>query len=49
METKNKTKSVQINEDIHDKAKTYCKKRFLKMGGFIEELILNELKRKNNE
>ena len=40
---KEKTKSVQINENVHTKAKLYCKKKFLKLGGFIEELILREL------
>lgn len=43
-----KTKSVQINENVHDLAKQYCKERFLKLGGFIEELIIKELKKNEN-
>jgi hypothetical protein len=45
---KEKTKSIQISENVHNLAKEYCTKRFLKLGGFIEELILKELKNLNN-
>lgn len=40
---KEKTKSVQIKEDIHVRAKDYCNKKALKLGRFIEELINKEL------
>ena len=45
---KEKTKSVQISENVHNLAKEYCTKKFLKLGGFIEELIIKELKNLNN-
>lgn len=48
MELKQKTKSIQISDEVHNKAKEYCRKKFLKLGGFIEELIIKELKNLNN-
>lgn len=45
---KDKTKSVQINEQVHNKAKVYCEKKFLKLGKFVEKLILKEIE-DNNE
>jgi len=44
---KEKTKSVQINEQVHNMAKLYCEKKFLKLGKFIEKLILKEVKDSN--
>jgi hypothetical protein len=40
---KEKTKSVQITEDIHNRAKSFCNKKALKIGRFIEDLITREL------
>lgn len=45
---KDKTKSVQISENVHTLAKEYCAKKFLKMGRFIEELIIKELTKDSN-
>lgn len=41
--TKDKRKSILIDDVIHQKAKDYCAKNFLKLSGFIEGLILNEI------
>jgi hypothetical protein len=43
MLTKEKTKSIQISEDVHTRAKLFCSKKALKIGRFIEELIIKEL------
>jgi hypothetical protein len=43
MLVKEKTKSIQISEDIHTRAKHYCSKKALKIGRFIEDLIIKEL------
>lgn len=43
MKNSERTKSVQISEDVHNKAKEYCQDKFLKMGKFIETLILREI------
>jgi hypothetical protein len=45
---KEKTKSIQISENVHNLAKEYCTKKFLKLGGFIEEIIIKELNNLNN-
>lgn len=45
---KEKTKSIQINEDIHNRAKIFCNKKALKIGRFIEELIIRELEKVEN-
>lgn len=37
--TKNKSKSVIIDGDVHNKFKDFCKERSLKIGGVIEDLI----------
>jgi len=37
--TKQKSKSVIINEDIHSKFKIFCKGKNYKIGGVIEDLI----------
>lgn len=41
--TKDKRKSILIDDVIHQKAKEYCAKKFLKLSCFIEGLILNEI------
>ncbi len=43
MLVKEKTKSIQITEDVHNRAKLFCKKKALKIGRFIEDLITKEL------
>jgi hypothetical protein len=45
---KGKRKSILINGDVHQLAKDYCDKNFLKLTGFIENLILKELKKTGN-
>jgi hypothetical protein len=40
---KEKTKSVQINEEIHNKLKIFCGKKALKISRFIEDIIIREL------
>ena len=45
---KEKTKSVQISEDIHTRAKLFCNKKALKIGRFIEDLITKELNKIEN-
>lgn len=40
---KEKTKSVQISEEIHTRAKHFCGRKALKIGRFIEDLIIKEL------
>lgn len=48
MLVKEKTKSIQISEDIHTRAKNFCSKKALKIGRFIEDLITRELDNKEN-
>jgi hypothetical protein len=45
---KEKTKSIQISEDIHTRAKYFCSKKALKIGRFIEDLITKELNNLEN-
>ena len=37
--TKQKSKSVIINADVHGEFKNFCKGKSLKIGGVIEDLI----------
>lgn len=48
MLVKEKTKSVQISEEIHTRAKHFCSKKALKIGRFIEDLITRELNKIEN-
>jgi hypothetical protein len=41
--TKDKRKSILIDDVIHQKAKEYCEKNFLKLSSLVENLILNEI------
>lgn len=48
MIVKDKRKSILIDEQIHLLAKEYCNKKFLKLSGFIEDLIIREINKTNN-
>lgn len=37
--------TIKISKKLHTNIKEYCKKNNLKMGGWVETLIKNELKK----
>ena len=41
------TKAIQIDIKIHEQLKQYCNDNGLKMQKLIEKLIINEIKRNN--
>ena len=44
MESKRKTMSISIDRETHALIKEHCKKRTLKISGWIENLVINEIK-----
>lgn len=46
---KEKRKSILIDADVHKMAKEYCDENFLKISGFIENLIEKEIKKANGK
>lgn len=38
-----KTKSIQIDADVHKKLKEYCDKAGLKIGTFVSSIINNKI------
>jgi hypothetical protein len=43
-----KIKNLKISVDTHEKLKTYCEKRGIKMYRFLERLIIKECKPKKD-
>jgi len=41
----NKSKSIIIDADVHNKLKVFCRNRCMKIGGLVEELINGYLKK----
>lgn len=38
-----KLKNIKINEEVHTRLKTYCSSKGLKVGRFVEHLILSSI------
>lgn len=38
-------KSIIISDEVHEKIKSYCKSKNLKLGGFFDKLLLEFLEK----